>query len=177
VNFSTVYAMPQFSNKAMQVIAGNWQIAGLVRLQTGGYFTVTSGFDTCLCGAQGRDRANQLLANVYTADKSPTQYLNPAAFGRPADGQWGTGNINTQGPGQIDINVALTRKFQVKENQAVEFRAEAFNLPNHLNPYNPGVAAPGATAQNTNVLSSVNFGKLLTARDPRIIQFALKYVF
>jgi len=176
-NFSTVYATPQFSSKPMQILASNWQISGLVRLQTGSYFTVTSGFDTCLCGAQGRDRANQLLANVYTADKSPTQYLNPAAFGRPADGQWGTGNINTQGPGQIDINVALTRKFHVRETQTVEFRAEAFNLPNHLNPYNPGANAPGLATQNTNVFSSVNFGKLLTARDPRIIQLALKFVF
>jgi Carboxypeptidase regulatory-like domain len=173
-NLSTVYSTPQFSSKAVQIIAGNWQVSGIVRLQTGSYFTVTSGNDTCLCGAQGRDRANQLLANVYTAEKSPSQYLNPAAFGRPADGQWGTGNLNTLGPGQIDINIALTRKFRVRETHTVEFRAEAFNVPNHLNPYNPGAGVP---AQNTNVLTSVNFGKLLTARDPRIIQLALKYVF
>jgi len=166
VNFSTVYATPRFANEAMQVIAGNWQISGIVRLQTGGYFTVTSGADTCLCGAQGNSRANQLLADVYTAEKSPTQYLNPAAFGRPLDGQWGTANINTQGPGQIDINMAITRKFQLRESQSVEFRAEAFNLPNHLNPNNP-VAA----------VNNQNFGKILTSRDPRIIQLALKYVF
>ena len=103
---------------------------------------------------------------MYTAEKSPTQYLNPAAFGRPLDGQWGTANINTQGPGQIDINMAITRKFQLRESQSVEFRAEAFNLPNHLNPNNP-VAA----------VNNQNFGKILTARDPRIIQLALKYVF
>ena len=150
----------------MQVVAGNWQVSSIVRLQTGGYFTVTSGADTCLCGAQGNNRANQLLANVYTADKNPTQYLNPAAFGRPVDGQWGTGNVNTQGPGQIDINMAITRKFQIRENQLVEFRGEAFNLPNHLNPNNP-VAA----------VNNPNFGRILTARDPRIIQLALKYVF
>ena len=177
VNFSTVYATPQFASRPLQIVAGNWQISSIVRLQTGSYFTVVSGADTCLCGAQGRDRANQLLANVYTAEKNPSQYLNPAAFRRPADGQWGTGNINTLGPGQIDINMALVRKFKVRESQTVEFRAEAFNLPNHLNLYNPGANAPGLPTQNTNVVNSVNFGKLLTARDPRIIQFALKYVF
>jgi hypothetical protein len=48
----------------------------------------------------------------------------------------------------------------------VEFRAEAFNLPNHLNPNNP-VAA----------INNQNFGKILSARDPRIIQLALKVVF
>jgi len=82
------------------------------------------------------------------------------------DGQWGTGNVNTQGPGQIDINMAITRKFQIRESQLVEFRGEAFNLPNHLNPNNP-VAA----------VNNPNFGRILTARDPRIIQLALKYVF
>ncbi|PYS32535.1 MAG: hypothetical protein DMG14_34285, partial [Acidobacteria bacterium] len=70
------------------------------------------------------------------------------------------------GPGQIDINMAITRKFQLRESQSVEFRAEAFNLPNHLNPNNP-VAA----------VNNQNFGKILTSRDPRIIQLALKYVF
>jgi carboxypeptidase family protein len=171
VNFSTVYAMPQFAGRAMRAIAGNWQISGIVRVQTGGYFTVTSGADTCLCGAQGRDRANQLLADVYTKEKTPSQYLNPAAFGRPADGQWGTGNVNVQGPGNVVINMALTRRFRVKESQTVEFRAEAFNLPNHLNAGNP-----------TSVVSSPNFGKILATAigqngDPRIIQLALKYVF
>ena len=62
--------------------------------------------------------------------------------------------------------MGLTRKFQVREKQSVEFRVEAFNLPNHLNPGDP-IA----------VLNNQNFGKILTAQDPRILQFALKYVF
>jgi hypothetical protein len=169
VNASAVYATPQFSNRAIQTVFGNWQVSGLVRLQsTTKNVTVTSGSDTCLCGAQGRDRANQLLPNeqLYASERTVDHWFNLAAFGRPADGQWGTANVNYLGPGRIDINMALTRKFQVRETQAVEFRAEAFNVPNHLNPGNPVTAA-----------NNPNFGKILTARDPRIIQLALKYVF
>jgi hypothetical protein len=48
----------------------------------------------------------------------------------------------------------------------VEFRAEAFNLPNHTNPNNPST-----------VLNSSTFGKSTSALDPRILQLALKYAF
>ena len=62
--------------------------------------------------------------------------------------------------------MGLARKFQLREKHTVEFRAEAFNVPNHLNPGNPGA-----------VLSSTTFGRILTADDERIIQLALKYLF
>ena len=79
---------------------------------------------------------------------------------------WGNASLNIQGPGLITINTGLTRKFQIRESQSVEFRAEAFNLPNHLNPNNP-----------VTVLNSPDFGKITSAGDPRILQFALKYLF
>ena len=62
--------------------------------------------------------------------------------------------------------MGLTRTFNVRENQSVEFRAEAFNLPNHLNPENPVTA-----------LNNAEFGRITSAQDPRIVQLALKYVF
>ena len=65
------------------------------------------------------------------------------------------------------INTNLTRTFQIREKQSLEFRVESFNLPNHVNPISPST-----------VLSSTNtFGKILNANDPRIMQMALKYVF
>jgi hypothetical protein len=66
----------------------------------------------------------------------------------------------------VQIDVGLTRTFRMRENHSIEFRAEAFNLPNHLNANNP-----------TTALNSQLFGRVTTAQDPRIIQLALKYVF
>jgi hypothetical protein len=62
--------------------------------------------------------------------------------------------------------MGLTRAFPVRENQSLEFRAEAFNLPNLVN-----LGPPQLT------LTSGTFGQILSATDPRIIQLALKYVF
>ena len=62
--------------------------------------------------------------------------------------------------------MGVTRTFKISERQSVQFRAEAFNLPNHVNPGDP--------------ISAVNnalFGRILEAGDPRIMQLALKYQF
>jgi len=54
----------------------------------------------------------------------------------------------------------------------VEFRVEVFNVLNSFRPGTPG----GGSVVDTN-LTSAQFGKVLTALDPRIMQFALKYLF
>ena len=64
------------------------------------------------------------------------------------------------------IDMGLTRSFRVREGQNVEFRAEAFNMPNHVN-----LSAPTLT------LSNNTFGQIQSAADPRILQLALKYIF
>jgi hypothetical protein len=62
--------------------------------------------------------------------------------------------------------MALARTFKVREAQSLEFRAEAFNV---LNSFRTGAISTD--------LSSAQFGKIRNALDPRIMQFALKYLF
>jgi hypothetical protein len=94
-------------------------------------------------------------------------WLNPQAFVQPALGTYGNvGFANVVGPGQITIDMGLTRTFRVGERRSFQFRWEAFNLPNHLNPGNP-----------TTAINSPTFGRILSAADPRIMQAALKFVF
>jgi len=129
--------------------------------------TITSGIDTSLTNALGGDRANQVTANPYPATKTVDQWINRTAFAQPNDGQWGNMGVNNiVGPGNIRIDMGLTRAFRVTEKQSVELRAEAFNVPNHVNLNNP-----------TTVLNNPLFGKITTVGDPRILQFALKYAF
>jgi hypothetical protein len=107
-----------------------------------------------------------LLADPY-GDKSVNLWLNPAAFTLPAIGTYGNvGSQSVRGPGSIRFDMGLTRSFHIRENQSVEFRAEALNLPNHVNPGNPSVAT-----------NNQNFGRITSAGDPRIMQLALKFVF
>jgi hypothetical protein len=49
----------------------------------------------------------------------------------------------------------------------VEFRAEAFNLLNHVLPTNP----------NASISTASTFGKITVFGNARVMQFALKYLF
>ena len=71
-----------------------------------------------------------------------------------------------KGPGLRQFDLSVTRTFPVREMQKVEFRADAFNVLNKFVMMNP-----------TFDLNSNLFGKVTAARDPRIMQFALKYFF
>ena len=70
------------------------------------------------------------------------------------------------GPGSLQFDTALSRIFAIGERQKLEVRGEAFNILNRANFLNP-----------TATLSSGNFGKILTANDPRIMQLAVKLIF
>ena len=164
-NFSTVYTTPQFASTAARLLAGNWQVSGIVKLVSGSWMTPASGTNTALRSGRGQTRANQILADPYSMDKSIDQWLNPAAYARPATGEWGSAP-QIQGPGSIRVDMGLSRTFQITEGQSIQFRAEAFNLPNHLNPEDPN-----------GTLTSAFFGQIRSAGDPRIMQLALKYVF
>jgi len=166
-NMSTVYETPRLGSNTMRALAGGWRVSGIVRVLSGSYMTITSGIDTSLTQAVGGDRANQVLGDPYPARQTIDQWINRAAFSQPLDGQWGNMSVNNiLGPGSIRIDMGLTRTFRVRENQSIEFRGEAFNLPNHVNPNNP-----------TTILNNPLFGKITTVGDPRILQFALKYAF
>ena len=65
-----------------------------------------------------------------------------------------------------DFDMSLFKKFSVDEKRSLQFRAEAFNVFNNVNFYNPD-----------HTQADGQFGQITVARDPRILQFALKVMF
>jgi hypothetical protein len=90
-----------------------------------------------------------------------------------------------RGPRQVALDFSLAKLFPVRESEALEFRADFFNLFNHPNFANPisnlnALIASGGRIDPTTgqVLSAGNFGRIIsTSNNPRIIQFALKFNF
>ncbi len=171
-NVSAVEEAPRFSDKWMRAVASDWKLSEILRIQSGSYITVASGVDGALNGIGGQ-RANYNGGNPYL-NASCTQtpfcmpWLSPASFSQPAQGTFGNlGSANILGPGAYWIDLSLVRAFPVRERQRVEVRAEAFNLLNHVRPGNP--------AASFGTLST--FGQITSSLDPRIMQFALKYIF
>jgi len=176
VNISGVLTMPHV-NGFLGVLANGWQASPIYRWSTGSLTTVTYGTDVALTGA-GNQRAQQILPNVY-GDRTVTNYLNINAFLAPADAPKGvyatTRPFTVSGPNVMNIDLAVSRTFKIRERQTVQFRAEAFNLPNSV------MFGPPNGSLNSN-----NFGRLTpqiqntapgTTTTARIMQFALKYAF
>jgi hypothetical protein len=164
LNVSLVAHTPALSNGALNAVLGDWQIAPLVRWQSGSRFSVTTGVDNALSGMGGQ-RAVQVLDNVY-GDKTVDNYLNAAAFTSPDAGTYSALRPNAfVGPSRLQNDLALTKLFRVSA-RTFQFRWEVFNVLN-----TPGFNNP------TSALNSTNFGRILSAGDPRIMQFAFKFDF
>ena len=156
----------------MNIAASGWTFSTIYIQRSGAPLNIIIGSDVALNGFQGNSgtqRPNQIDANVYGDRKSLTNYFNKAAFAMPAVGTYGNaGAFNVIGPRFWEWDEAVSRQFRVGEERAIEFRAEAFNVTNTMRPGNPG-----ATFSSTNT-----FGVITSSvGGPRILQFALKYVF
>jgi hypothetical protein len=180
LNFSAVASTPRFSNSALRIAGSGWTFSPIVRILTGDQMTIVTNQDRALTGltaagttattpngmTSSGQRVNQILGIPY-GSKTVSNYLNAAAFALPAPGTLGNvGAGSIAGPGYWQLDLALSRTFQVRESQKVEFRAESFNLPNTVRLNDPDT-----------VLNSNTFGQVLSSMDPRIMQFALKYFF
>ncbi|MBC7927402.1 MAG: TonB-dependent receptor [Bryobacteraceae bacterium] len=94
-------------------------------------------------------------------------FLSAAAYRVQAADTPGNAARNTAyGPRFFNTDFNLSKAFLITERQSVEIRGEAFNLFNTVNFQNPSTT-----------LGSTNFGVITTARDPRIMQLAVRYRF
>jgi hypothetical protein len=73
------------------------------------------------------------------------------------------------GPGEINFDLALLRNFRVWEKGTLQFRFEGFNAFNHANFFGPN-------SVQGEILDS-NFGYVIKAQPPRLVQIALKLTF
>jgi len=169
---SFIWDLPLFrtSHGVVQKLVGGWQLNGILTLQSGNPFSVTAGVDRSLAGVN-LDRADILGAVATYGGASHgaevARYFDTSKFALPALGTFGTGGRNIlTGPGFANFDAGLFKQFPIDEFRRFELRWEVFNTLNRANFLNP-----------TASFSSTNFGRILSARDPRIMQLAAKFYF
>jgi hypothetical protein len=170
LNTSVVYQTPAVGGGAVtRALTGGWQVSGILSARSGSYFTVTTGQDSALTGLATNQRANQILDDPFMPNRSFSQWLNPAAFRVPATGTYGTMPLDAiRGPGRWNVDTGLSRTFRFGSQQ-MQFRWETFNVFNRITPNNP-----------VSALNNADFGRvtsLAAGTAPRIMQFAMKYMF
>ena len=109
----------------------------------------------------------KILSN--TNPRNGQEYFNTSLFSAELLGFVGDSGRNFfHGPGINNFDLALLKNFNITESKILEYRCEFFNAFNHAQFNNPNgnfTAGPGA------------FGYVTSARDPRIVQMALKFIF
>jgi hypothetical protein len=173
-NISAVLGTPAFQSAGLRRVASGWQLSTIVKAMSGDSFTVTSGRDNALTGTSNQ-RPN-VVGDPNLNARTLNRWFNTTAFQPNGPGQYGNaGRGFLRGPGRFNIDAAIIRRFSIKERHNLELRAEAFNLLNHLEPDDPAVY--GSFSGPTATFTSTTFGSIISAADPRIMQFALKYTF
>jgi hypothetical protein len=201
VNFSGIYELPfgkgkllfRNANRAVNAVIGGWSLNSIYTYQSGEPFTIRSGFLTANGSAQSRAA---LAPGVTELPKpqlqnkagvlGPVFFPDASLFVNPGPGQLGFGRNLFQGPSYWNVDLGISKGFQLSERFRLTFRTEMFNALNHANFRNPRDASVGSPAINSNVFAQACCVSLSTASSSttnqngeswRVIQLALKLAF
>jgi hypothetical protein len=177
---SFVYDIPfvAVSNPILKGIFTKWQGNGIITLQTGLPFNVSTGTDTANTASLGTYRPNLVGTPSDTCSSVLVACINAAAYTvsnlypiAPNNYAYGNEGRNLlHGPGVANVNFSLFKNFPIKERLKLQFRMETFGLFNHSNFGNPASTFGTSSFGNITSLSAMAPGS-------RVIQFALKLQF
>ena len=188
---SYIYQLPfgngrRFDSNAtglLNQLVGNWQVEGITTAQTGNWFTITDAITNVSTSDGGgvvgffEVRPN-VVGNPNAKPCVPGTLFNTCAFvDNTTFFTFGNAGRNiVRGPGLQDWDFSIIKLFPIHEQRQFEFRSEFFNIWNHENPLLGPVGAISEEPQAVE-FGTPEFGFPVAARDPRFIQFALKFYF
>src|SRR5204862_5794163 len=173
-----VWFLPWMRNRGGLVgfVLGGWEVSGIQTFQTGLPATVASNqlVDPTGAGCLGPSpcsfRVNQVGDPNSGEPQSFESWFNAAAFANPVVGQT---TLPTERPGALRLpgfwrtDLSAFKNIKFTERLSGQFRVDASNVFNHLNP----ICCASFTTSNS------NYNKIRDARDPRIMQLAFKLSF
>jgi hypothetical protein len=167
---TVVYQLPTLAGKniALREVAGGWQVTGVVRIQSGPYYSITGNSATL-----GTRRASYAGGSMYAVGdrfalpNHQGQYLNPAAFAVAGPAAFGNAGVgSTILPGLEQGDVTASKSFDIVKGVQLKFQADAFNVLNKTN----------YSGVDTNISDS-GFGRFTGANPPRQMQFGARVIF
>jgi hypothetical protein len=154
-------------------LLSNWQLAGVVSMQSGRPVTVAllPEFDNSNTGRStlgfGAGDRPDVVGDATLDDPTPERWFDTGAFVVPPRGTFGNAGRNIlDGPGYANVNLGLMKDVRFGATARLQLRAEAFNLFNRANFDLPD-----------NFVGSPTFGQVRSAGSPRRLQFGAKLLF
>jgi hypothetical protein len=132
------FAGPGFLNP----IIGGWALSTVTTMQTGQWLTPTmpaaddqSNTNMIVRNTGGAIARPDCVGNPY-ANQTTQNFFNLSAFALPPTNAGRFGNCGVgilQGPGMIDVDAGLAKRFNIGERMHVRFEATFTNVLNHTN--------------------------------------------
>lgn len=176
---SYTYALPFDQLFQRNRLTEGWSISGTTRFASGFPVTLFDDSDRSLLGTLGNGVNNELLdtpellpgpldLNENPRNGKPvfnTSILAPEALGQLGD----AARRFFQGPGIENFDMQLSKTIRFAESKSLDLRVEAFNVFNHAQFYGP--------ASVDGEVNDPNFGRVVSAAAPRLLQVAAKIHF
>jgi hypothetical protein len=194
LNVSYVWDIPLFRHSSgwTSKLLGGWEFSGITTWETGIPFSVTDSTEFVDNAGVGNGVGTSAFLDLVGNPKLPVAQknisglsgpllYNPAAFAVPTGLTFGdTGRNFLREPGRTNFDLGLFKRFPVTETKAFEFRWENFNAFNHTQFAQITANADCTSGVNlgfADCLANSQFLHPSSVHEPRIMQFALKFVF
>jgi Carboxypeptidase regulatory-like domain len=183
---SIIYDLPFGKGKAIgsnwsrpvNALLGGWQATVIEKITTGfPVFIVNSVNDSGVNFEDNFATNNRPIqvCNPTATHQTIQQWFNPNCFTQAPVGELGTASRTPlSGPGFVNTDFSVIKRFAITERVGADFRAEFFNLFNH-----PQFGLPNADLASGfgNPVNSHLGTIIYTVNNPRLVQFALKITF
>jgi Carboxypeptidase regulatory-like domain len=156
-----------------------WSLSGTTRFATGFPVTLFDNSDNSLLGTLGNGANNYLLdtpqytpgpLKINTNGRNRRAAFNTSLFSEEVLGQLGNAKRRVfYGPGISNFDMTLAKNLRLADARSIVFRVEAFNAFNHAQFYGP--------ASVDGQIEDPNFGQIVSAAAPRLVQLAAKFTF
>jgi outer membrane receptor protein involved in Fe transport len=156
-----------------------WTLSGTTRFASGLPVTLSDNSDNSLLGTLGNGANNFLLdtpqylpgpLQINTNGRNGRPAFNTALFPEEILGQLGNAKRrNFYGPGINNFDTSLQKSIRIQGSKSLDLRLEAFNVFNHTQFFGP--------ASVDGQVEDPNFGKIVSAAAPRLVQLAAKFAF
>jgi hypothetical protein len=152
-------------SRPLNQVLGGWMTNGILTMRTGTHATL--GYNGCQ-GVWNSCRpdivAGQNPAAAPSGGRGPNLWFNTSAVTTAAPLTGGNaGAYNMTNPGASVLDLSLFKAFHFTETKDLEFRAEAFNMPNKTQLSGPDYSRQDAT-----------FGVITSSSGARTVQFSLR---
>ena len=173
------YALPFDHLFRRSRLTEGWSLSGTTRFSTGFPVTLADDSDRSLLGTLGNGVNNQLLdtpqmtsgpLEINTNPRNGLPEFNIALFAPETLGQLGNAARRSfYGPGIENFDIEISKTVRIDESKSFDIRVEAFNVFNHAQFY-------GSAAVDGEI-NDPNFGRIVSAAAPRLLQAAVKFHF